>query len=59
MNTPSEGAHLNQLRTKVVPQGPFNTHASFTSRARGALIYDVDEREFIPKLNPDPHQGVR
>jgi 4-aminobutyrate aminotransferase/(S)-3-amino-2-methylpropionate transaminase len=47
MNKPSKNEHLNQLRAKVVPQGPFNTHVSFTSRARGALIYDVEGREFI------------
>jgi 4-aminobutyrate aminotransferase / (S)-3-amino-2-methylpropionate transaminase / 5-aminovalerate transaminase len=47
MNKISDSEHLSQLRAKVVPQGPFNTHASFTSRALGALIYDVDGREFI------------
>jgi 4-aminobutyrate aminotransferase/(S)-3-amino-2-methylpropionate transaminase len=31
----------------VVPQGPFNVTPFFAARAKGALIYDVDGREFI------------
>ena len=34
-------------RNKHVPQGPFNTHPIFAARAKGALITDVEGKEYI------------
>ncbi|UCF90654.1 MAG: 4-aminobutyrate--2-oxoglutarate transaminase [Desulfobacterales bacterium] len=47
MNDSSKNEQLTQLRARVVPQGPFNTHPGFTARAAGALVYAVDGRELI------------
>ena len=47
MNEPVTSKDLNERRSKAVPRGPFNIHASFTARAEGALIYDVDGREYV------------
>ena len=47
MNNPVTSQSLNERRSKAVPQGPFNIHTSFTARARGALMYDMDGREYI------------
>ena len=37
---------LNE-RNKHIPQGPFNTHPIFAAKAKGALITDVEGREYI------------
>ena len=34
-------------RLKHVPQGPFNTHPIFAQKAKGALITDVEGKEYI------------
>lgn len=34
-------------RNKHVPQGPFNTHPIFAEKAKGALITDVEGKEYI------------
>ena len=34
-------------RNKHIPQGPFNTHPIFAAKAKGALIIDVEGREYI------------
>jgi 4-aminobutyrate aminotransferase/(S)-3-amino-2-methylpropionate transaminase len=34
-------------RNKHIPQGPFNTHPIFAARAKGALITDVEGKEYI------------
>ena len=34
-------------RNKHIPQGPFNTHPIFVSKAKGALITDVEGKEYI------------
>ena len=34
-------------RNKHIPQGPFNTHPIFAVRAKGALITDVEGKEYI------------
>jgi 4-aminobutyrate aminotransferase/(S)-3-amino-2-methylpropionate transaminase len=44
---PSRNEELLQLRNKHVPQGPFNTTPAFIREARGAVMIDVDGREFI------------
>lgn len=36
-----------ELRTKHVPQGPFNITPIFVKRAKGALIEDVEGNEYI------------
>jgi 4-aminobutyrate aminotransferase/(S)-3-amino-2-methylpropionate transaminase len=38
---------LLELRSKHVPQGPFNTTQAFVSHARGAVMIDVEGRELI------------
>lgn len=38
---------LSELRTRVVPQGPFNVTPYFAERAEGAVVYDVDGKELI------------
>jgi len=38
---------LMQLRQKHVPPGPFNTTQAFIKEARGALMIDVEGREYI------------
>ncbi len=38
---------LLKLRNKHVPQGPFNITTAFIKEARGAVMIDVDGREFI------------
>jgi len=37
---------LNE-RNKHIPQGPFNTHPIFAERAKGAIIVDVEGKEYI------------
>jgi 4-aminobutyrate aminotransferase/(S)-3-amino-2-methylpropionate transaminase len=37
---------LNE-RNKHVPQGPFNTHPIFAERAKGAVITDIEGKEYI------------
>lgn len=39
--------YLNELRARVVPRGPFHVTPYFASRASGAVIYDVEGREYI------------
>jgi len=38
---------LLKERNKHVPQGPFNTHPIFVEKAEGALITDVEGKEYI------------
>jgi 4-aminobutyrate aminotransferase/(S)-3-amino-2-methylpropionate transaminase len=38
---------LMKERNQHVPQGPFNTHPIFAQTAKGALITDVEGREYI------------
>ena len=38
---------LTAERNKHVPQGPFNTHPIFVEKARGAVITDVEGKEYI------------
>jgi 4-aminobutyrate aminotransferase/(S)-3-amino-2-methylpropionate transaminase len=38
---------LTELRQKNIPQGPYNLTPYFVSKARGAVITDVEGREFI------------
>ncbi len=47
MKNESLGNQLTQLRERVIPQGPFNTHPGFVERAEGALIFEIDGRELI------------
>src|SRR4030067_1674542 len=34
-------------RNKHVPQGPFNTHPIFVESAKGAIVTDVEGKEYI------------
>ncbi|OGP89464.1 MAG: 4-aminobutyrate transaminase [Deltaproteobacteria bacterium RBG_16_47_11] len=34
-------------RNKHIPQGPFNTHPIFAAKAKGAIITDVEGKEYI------------
>jgi 4-aminobutyrate aminotransferase / (S)-3-amino-2-methylpropionate transaminase / 5-aminovalerate transaminase len=34
-------------RNKHIPQGPFNTHPIFAAKAKGALITDIEGKEYI------------
>jgi len=43
----SKEAALQQLRAAFIPQGPFNITPYFAKSASGAIIYDVEGREFI------------
>ena len=38
---------LMELRAKHVPQGPFNITPIFVKRAKGALVEDVEGKEYI------------
>jgi 4-aminobutyrate aminotransferase / (S)-3-amino-2-methylpropionate transaminase / 5-aminovalerate transaminase len=38
---------LMKERNQHVPQGPFNTHPIFVQKAKGAMITDVEGREYI------------
>jgi 4-aminobutyrate aminotransferase/(S)-3-amino-2-methylpropionate transaminase len=38
---------LLKERNQHVPQGPFNTHPIFAEKAKGALIIDVEGKEYI------------
>ena len=40
-------ASLLKERNAHVPQGPFNTHPIFVAKAKGALITDVEGKEYI------------
>ncbi|MFP4085520.1 MAG: 4-aminobutyrate--2-oxoglutarate transaminase [Desulfobacteraceae bacterium] len=40
-------AELLAIREKHIPQGPFNITPLFVERAEGALVYDVEGREYI------------
>ena len=43
----SKNEQLLKMRNEHVPQGPFNTTTAFIREARGAVMVDVDGREFI------------
>jgi len=43
----SKNEQLLKMRNEHVPQGPFNTTTAFIREARGAVMIDVDGREFI------------
>lgn len=43
----SKQQELLSLRNTHVPQGPFNTTPSFIARATGAVMIDVDGKEYI------------
>ncbi|MBF0378322.1 MAG: 4-aminobutyrate--2-oxoglutarate transaminase [Desulfamplus sp.] len=47
MTDTSKEASLQQLRTSFIPQGPFNITPYFAQKASGAIIHDVEGREFI------------
>ena len=47
MGTPSYHKYLGELRDKVVPQGQGSVTPYYVESAKGAVIYDVDGREFI------------
>jgi len=38
---------LTELRSKVVPKGPFNVTPFFVEKAKGAVLHDIDGRELI------------
>ncbi len=38
---------LLQERLKHIPQGPFNTHPIFAAKAKGAIITDIEGKEYI------------
>ena len=40
-------ASLLKERNAHVPQGPFNTHPIFAAKAKGAIITDVEGKEYI------------
>ena len=40
-------AELLAIREKHIPQGPFNITPLFVERAEGALVYDVEGKEYI------------
>lgn len=44
---PSRNEELDMLRDKHVPRGPFNTTRAFIADAKGAVMTDVDGREYI------------
>lgn len=46
MTTTASG-RLFKLRQTRVPQGPFNIHTRFVREARGALVWDVEGREYV------------
>jgi 4-aminobutyrate aminotransferase/(S)-3-amino-2-methylpropionate transaminase len=47
MSNAETSGRLAELRSKFVPQGPFNVTPFFVEKARGAVIYDVEGRELI------------
>jgi 4-aminobutyrate aminotransferase / (S)-3-amino-2-methylpropionate transaminase / 5-aminovalerate transaminase len=47
MSSSKPSARLAELRANFVPQGPFNVTPYFAANAKGAMVYDVDGREFI------------
>jgi 4-aminobutyrate aminotransferase/(S)-3-amino-2-methylpropionate transaminase len=38
---------LIEERNKHIPQGPFNTHPIFAAKAKGAMITDIEGKEYI------------
>lgn len=38
---------LMKERNKHIPQGPFNVHPIFAEKAKGAIIIDIDGKEYI------------
>ncbi len=47
MTQPNQEEILQDLRSRFVPQGPFNVTPYFAQNARGSVIYDVQGRELI------------
>jgi 4-aminobutyrate aminotransferase / (S)-3-amino-2-methylpropionate transaminase / 5-aminovalerate transaminase len=47
MSQSEVSGRLSASRSTFVPQGPFNVTPYFVEKARGAVVYDVDGREFI------------
>ena len=43
----SRNEELMELREQHVPRGVFNTHPIFAKEAKGAMIIDIDGREYI------------
>jgi len=43
----NQGEQLLKMRNKHVPQAPFNTTPAFIRKASGAVMVDVDGREYI------------
>jgi len=38
---------LMKERNKHIPQGPFNVHPIFAAKAKGAILFDVEGKEYI------------
>jgi 4-aminobutyrate aminotransferase/(S)-3-amino-2-methylpropionate transaminase len=47
VNRKKTNQSLLEDRNKHVPQGPFNTHPIFAIKAKGAIITDVEGKEYI------------
>ena len=47
MNNSSRSEQLNAMRERFVPKGPYNIIPYFVESARGAVVVDVDGREYI------------
>jgi len=47
MNPSSKSEHMSQLRSKVVARGYSSATSCYVESARGAVVRDVDGREFI------------
>jgi 4-aminobutyrate aminotransferase/(S)-3-amino-2-methylpropionate transaminase len=47
MSQGTQTEYLTKLRSKVVPKGPFHVTPFFAAGAQGAVIHDVEGREFV------------
>ena len=47
MKNSASNKYLRELRAKVIPQGQGSVTPYYVERAKGAVIYDVEGREFI------------
>ena len=47
MGDVSQTEYLGKMRSIVVPRGPYNIFPVFADHAAGALVYDMDGREYI------------
>ena len=47
MKNSASNKYLGELRAKVIPQGQGSVTPYYVERAKGAVIYDVEGREFI------------